>query len=579
MSLRVTMSILQSRGEQIAIPAFKHSLVLLPLFLASSILAQSAPAFTPQQLFQQERWPEVVRMLQAVRDRSPEMEYQFGIALAHLEQWDAARDAFIRGSRLQPRDKRFPIELAGVAFKQKNNRQAVLYLRRALRVDPKDDYANEFLAAVYFLQGNSEAAVKYWNRLPAPKPQIADLRNEPPLRVRPALLDHAFAFSPAGTLKLRDLWATQARVHALEIFPTNRMDLVARPDGKFDSVFRAQELNGFGNTKVEALLRIFRGLPFQEITLEYYNLNGSAINFSSLARWDSDKRRYLLSLSGPVRHNPQWRYRLGGEVRNENWDVRNGFTGPAPVLASLNLRREEFSGEIARLIGWRWRWSLGAEISHRGYRNVVPGTTLTPQLLSSGYQLKQTAGLGYELWRSPERRMNISSGINSQAARTLSNPNQSFAKLQASLEAHWFPRATGDDLETHWRLRDGKTFGQVSFDELFMLGLERDNDLWMRAHIGARDGRKGSAPLGQDYFLSNWETDKNVYSNGFLTVKLGPFLDTGKITDHDSAFGSHKWLWDTGVQAKVRALGVGAVFSYGKDLRTGNNAFYVTVAR
>src|SRR5713226_4348867 len=57
-----------------------------------------------------------------------------------------------------------------------------------------------------------------------------------------------------------------------------------------------------------------------------------------------------------------------------------------------------------------------------------------------------------------------------------------------------------------------------------MLGLERDNDLWMRAHIGTRGGRKGSAPLGRNYFLSNWEMDKNVY-NGFLEVKLSPLIE------------------------------------------------------
>ena len=112
-----------------------------------------------------------------------------------------------------------------------------------------------------------------------------------------------------------------------------------------------------------------------------------------------------------------------------------------------------------------------------------------------------------------------------------------------------------------------------------MLGLERDNDLWMRAHIGTHDGRKGSAPLGRNYFVSNWETDKNVYSNGFLTVKLGPFLDTGKITDPSPGFGSQKWLWDTGVQLKLKVLNIAAVFSYGKDLRTGNNAFYSRVGR
>jgi len=110
-----------------------------------------------------------------------------------------------------------------------------------------------------------------------------------------------------------------------------------------------------------------------------------------------------------------------------------------------------------------------------------------------------------------------------------------------------------------------------------MLGLERDNDLWMRGHIGTRDGRKGSAPLGRNYFLSNWEADKNVYGNGLLTLKLGPFVDTGKITGTNPALGSHQWLLDVGGQAKLRVFGVGVIFSYGKDLRSGNNAYYVTM--
>jgi hypothetical protein len=29
----------------------------------------------------------------------------------------------------------------------------------------------------------------------------------------------------------------------------------------------------------------------------------------------------------------------------------------------------------------------------------------------------------------------------------------------------------------------------------------------------------------------------------------------------------------------LRVLGVGVVFVYGKDLRTGNNAYYATIAR
>ena len=147
------------------------------------------------------------------------------------------------------------------------------------------------------------------------------------------------------------------------------------------------------------------------------------------------------------------------------------------------------------------------------------------------------------------------------------------------MESQWFPLAQGDDYNTRWRVQAGKTFGQLPFDELFMLGMERDNDLWLRAHIGARGGRKGSAPLGRNYFLSNWETDKNLYRNGIFTLKLSPFLDTGRITDASSTLGSGKWLWDTGVQAKLQVFGVGVAIIYGKDLRTGRNAFYTNVAR
>jgi tetratricopeptide (TPR) repeat protein len=243
---------------------------------------------------QEERWAELVKRLGPLSNRSAEQEYEYGIALAHLQHWDQARSALLRGSRLQPGDKRFPIELAGIAFKLKHNGRAISYLHRALRLDPTDDYANEFLATLYFLQGNLEAAVKYWNRISTPKPKIAAQPNEPFLRVRPALLDHAIAFSSGEAMQLTQLRSTDARLQNLEIFPSYRMDLVARSDGGFDSVLRAQELNGFGNSKAEVLLRTFRGLPFQEITPEYDNVRGSATNLIAVARWDPDKRRYAV---------------------------------------------------------------------------------------------------------------------------------------------------------------------------------------------------------------------------------------------------------------------------------------------
>jgi hypothetical protein len=202
---------------------------------------------------------------------------------------------------------------------------------------------------------------------------------------------------------------------------------------------------------------------------------------------------------------------------------------------------------------------------------------LAPSLLAKGYQLKQIAKLDAGLWRLPERRLTLEAGVSSELGRIWSQPSHSFEKLQGSLRLHWFPQSQGDDYEIQHRIRAGKTFGEVPFDELFMLGLERDNDLEMRGHIGTRDGRKGSAPMGRNYFLSNWEADKNLYRNGIFTVKLGPFLDVGKITDASAGLGSQKWLWDLGAQVTVRVFGVGVAFSYGKDLRSGNNAFYVSM--
>src|SRR4029077_14169066 len=121
---------------------------------------------------------------------------------------------------------------------------------------------------------------------------------------------------------------------------------------------------------------------------------------------------------------------------------------------------------------------------------------------------------------------------------------------------------------------------KTRIDELIQLGIERDNDLWLRGHAGTIDGRKGAAPLGRRYFVATWEMDKTIYRNGFFTVKLGPFLATGAVADSSGFFGSSGWLWDTGAQCKVGILGsLTVVLSYGRDLRGNRNAFYGTMLR
>jgi tetratricopeptide (TPR) repeat protein len=526
-----------------------------------------------KQLVAEERWQEIVRIVEAEATSSADLNYYYGIALANIERWSDAENAFERGRIQQPRDKRFPVELAGIRFKQKKYAQAADYLQRALRIDPADNYANDFLGSVYFLQGNLEAALKYWNRVS--KPYLEDVRLDPLPKVHQVLLDRAFVFAPASVLRLSELQTTRARVSGLSIFPVQKFDLEARPDGKFDVVFRAREKNGWGANKWHGLLSLFRGLPFQTIYPEFYNIRGRGINFASLYRWDAQKRRVWTNFSGPLSEDPKWRYQLDLDLRDENWDIRDPYDDAA-LLGGFKMRKQAFSAGITSFVNGRWNWSTGFELSHRKFLDVTPGTIVTPQLLGQGLQLKHLAQLNYVVARVPERRFVISGGASTHLGRTWSNPAQTFAKLQLSLETHWFPKASGDDYEMQGKIRVGRTFGEIPFDELFILGVERDNDLWLRAHVGTRDGRKGNAPMGRNYFLSNWEFDKNIYNNSFITLKLGPFLDTGKITDSSSGFGQQKWLWDVGVQAKVSVFGQGVAFSYGKDLRSGGNAFYVS---
>src|SRR6478672_7867115 len=200
-----------------------YALLLVVAVCCHVSTAQTDLTSTAKQLFEQERWPELTQLLEHAPHNSADLNFYYGIALAHQARWEEAGKALSAGQRFAPNDKRFPIELAGIAFKQKNYREAKHNLRRALDLDPQDAYANEFLATIYFLEGNLEAALKYWNR--EGKPEMGEVRSEPALRVRPALLDHAFAFAPASPMTLDGLLTSEARLRGLEIFPSYKIEL------------------------------------------------------------------------------------------------------------------------------------------------------------------------------------------------------------------------------------------------------------------------------------------------------------------------------------------------------------------
>jgi hypothetical protein len=560
------------RGSLVCFSSLVLLCVAVLLCAAGAGFAQNSDNPEPsriERLFQQEQWQDIAK-LPPPAGASPDLYFYYGTALARLERWEEARVAFESGLRANPKDSRFPTELAGVAFKQKKYNEAETWLRRALELAPDDSYANDFLATIYFMRGNVEAALKYWNR--AGKPMLESVSSEPTPHTKPVLLDRAFTFSPASTLRLRDLLTTEARIRQLGVFPTSHFELQAREDGKFDLVFRNFERNGCGSNKWECLLLVFGGTPAQTVNFDYFNVRRDAINFHSLFRWDAEKRRVLTQLDTPLAGMAKWHLRLDTDLRNENWSIRSSFSGPAPLLAALNLKREAARVEFTDAVSGRWRWFEATEFSNRSYNNVLAGNLLTPQLLTGGAQLKQTLGADVTLLHFPERRLIVESGGALEVARLWSGNGRDFAKFSGTLRLHWFPQHTGDKYEFEHTVRVGETLGSPPFDELFMFGVLGDSALPVRAHIATRDGKKGSAPLGRNYFLSNWDVTRNFSPISLLKLKVGPFVDAGKITDRDAAFASHEWLWDTGIQAKLQVFGFGVTLSYGRDLRSGRNA-------
>lgn len=528
-----------------------------------------------QAAYDRSDWRGVIQFAAPITQRSPTVNFEYGMALAHLQKWQDARSALLAGHRQCPLQERFISELAGIAYKQKRYPESAAWLRDALKINPDDAYANNFAGTVYFLLGNLDAALPYWNRVE--KPEIAALRFNPQLRVRRLLLDRAFAFAPTQVMEQSEYETTKERLQGLGIFPEFTVALSALPDGKFDAELRAAEIDGLGHNRVQAMVSTLSGVAYESVYPRYFNLQGSAMNLDSLVRWDSEKRRIWVVLSAPIHALPQYRWQTYFDARSENWQIQHSES--APSSSSLAMSRQVAGVSMTSFQSGRWQWSLGGELSNRRFRNVSHGSALTPALIAPGVGLKQTASVQATVLNLSQYRLKMTSSASTEVARIWSEPSRLFGKAQGSAMLDWFPQAEGDRYEIRSQLRMGKVLGTAPFDEMFMLGMERDNDLWLRGHVGTRDGRKGSSPLGYSYVLSNTDLHRRVYGNGLIGIKAGPLFDMGRAGSPTSGLAPREWLFDAGASATLTVFKTSVLFTYGRDLRMGRNAFFVTIAK
>jgi hypothetical protein len=523
-------------------------------------------------LYERGEYAASARLAETAPEPSPDLVLYHGLALARLEKLDQARDVFQAGRGRYPGDKRFALELAGVAYRNKRLSEAKSFLREALRLDPADGYGNEFLGWVYLLDGNTAATLRYWNRID--KPLLQEVRLDPVPDLHPILRERAIELSGGQVFTRARLRATEANLERLGILRHRQMELTPRQDQRFDLTLRSAPASSSLSGWPGQVLPLARGLPYRAVHFDRFNIAGRAIHFQSLWRWDPEKRRIGMELAGPIGLHPRRGYRLSLDARDENWDLSRTYLADTR-LHDLKARKIEAGAGLIFALGDRLNWTTGLRLARRGFQNDDGSA-----LFAGAWSFEQRNQFDYLLLDSPDPRLRIESAAILRTGRVFASGRSRFAMAEGDLSSAWTPGSRGETWEVLIRLRAGKTLGRSPFDQLFQLGMERDNDLWLRGHVGTERGRKGSAPLGSDYALVQAGFDRTLAQLPLVRLKAGPFLDLGWIGEPSGRLGSQGWLPDAGIQAKVVVAG-GVTWSvtYGRDLRGGGGVLYTAVFR
>jgi hypothetical protein len=521
-----------------------------------------------------------VRAAEGEAHLSAEVAYFHGVALSRLERLDEAERVLDSAAARHPQDKRFPQALAGVAFRRGDYVATRAHLRRAMQLDPGDPYTLDFLATLYLLEGNLEAALLRWNQMG--KPLLGNVVTEPAPRLRPQVLDNTLRMAPGSVLLLEELHAARARLEMLNAFRRADFELQAREDGRFDLNFRPIPRLDLRTSRVAGAIAFFRGLPYQTVYPELFNLDEAGLNLLGLVRWDAERRRVGLTLTAPLAGDPAWGWRLDIDARNENWDVRRALelAGAAPA-GGFNLQKVEAGAELRNVVNGSVGWRTGVVASHREFRGATVEAALAGEFLRPGPAVKHTAALDVALLRLPQHRFSVLSTAGYEAGRVFARGRGSFSFVRGSggVDARWLP-GMDDTYALLWQMRGAHTAGSVPADELFLLGHERDTGLLLRGRRAARGGRKGSAPLGRSFALSNLEFDRGLFRGRLVRAWVGPFLDGGQTWDPSPLLGTQRWQWDSGAQLKLLLIQeLHVTLTWGRDLRAGSNVFFVGLRR
>lgn len=540
--------------------------------LACSGFARSQPDV--RTLYRSGNFKEAITLAQSAKTPTADEIYYAGLSYAKLDRLADAAAELRTGKKHFPRDSRFPTELAGLAYRDKNYSVAKRDLHTALRLSPADKYGNDFLASLYLLDANVPAAVKYWNR--AGKPLIGRLQFNPAPLLTPELRERTFDISEGQILTLQRLAETEANVARLNVFYQLRFGLLPRAHGdSFDLLIQstpfAQPLAGW----IGRVLPSLRDLPYEGLDLDFYNIGQRGLDFTSFGRWDPNKERVSVALGGPYKENPRLTFAVFGDARNEVWDLLPSVYRGAP-LNGFVLKRGEMNGTLTFGVSPTLQWTAGADFTYRDFRNVPANP-----FFASGWTVLTTNKLQRTLLDWPDHKLTLMGWSSLDAGRVVSRDSSRLLTPRAGLSGSWFPQAKGDRYVVTEQMQGGRTFGNAPLDELFMLAMERDTpgDLWFRGLVGTTAGRKGSAAMGREYGISQSDLKREIFEIPFLRLDAGPFFDAAWTGDPSRAFESRGVMTATGGEAILKTVsGIKLRVVYGRDLG-GGGAFYTSITR
>lgn len=499
-------------------------------------------------------------------------EFDQAMQLAREGRMEEARGKLEAGAAAHPDDKRYPIELAGLAYRDGDELTAQTYLRQALALDPEDAYANDFLASLYYREQDYPAALKFWNRIG--EPRISYIETDPPPPVSALLYDRAFAVAPGETLTLDKYRTTNAWLANLDVLGDFHSEVTALPldqapangNGQTPAPRYAMTIRWSPTSLLSRLTRTATGAFTQRLQYSFQNLNGKGMTLDPRFRWDAQKRRIFVTLSSPFRERPSMRYRIYTDLRKETWNIG------APT--DFRLNKQEFGAALRFQPNGRWWVETGGRVQNRHYQGTE---------FASGVSLALSLRGGVTLLDVPDHGFHVDLEMNNDFGRFYAGARGGlFSRHQLSIQGVWRPQPRRDgDRQYEYRLRlgAGRALGAVPFDELFMLARQRDDGIPLRGHSGTTNGKKGRAPVGGQYVVMNFDFYRETWRGTFGAVDVGPLVDVGNMWRTATAVVQPGYAVDVGLQVRIRlSSGFNFAISYARDIRNRRGVFDYSMA-